>query len=122
MHTSNVIHRVLVVEDEWLVRMEVADELQAAGWTVSEAATGEVALAMLPQGRFDLLVTDIRLPGQRDGWHVAQAFREAFPRAPVIYVSANPDLPGRRVTDSVFMDKPCDMIRLLAMCEKLAGV
>jgi CheY-like chemotaxis protein len=121
MHTGNIIRRVLVVEDEWVVRMDLVDELQAAGWTVSEAATGEVALAMLPEGRFDLLVTDIRLPGRLDGWHVAQAFRETFPPAPVIYVSANPDLPHRRVADSVFMDKPCDMVRLLATCEKLAG-
>ncbi|MBN9587952.1 MAG: hypothetical protein BGN85_06475 [Alphaproteobacteria bacterium 64-11] len=122
MHERNNARRALVVEDEWFLRMELVDGMAAAGWTLREAATGEVAMDLLAEATaFDLLVTDIRLPGPTDGWQVAEAFRVAFPRAPVVYVSANPDLPHRRVKDSVFLDKPCDIDRLLAICERLAA-
>jgi hypothetical protein len=55
------------------------------------------------------------------GWEVAQAFHEKCARAPVIYVSANPDLPGRRVEGSVFLGKPCNIDRLLEICDRLTG-
>jgi CheY-like chemotaxis protein len=49
MHSSAIPRKVLVVEDESLLRMELADEMTAAGWTVAEAASGEAALAMLAE-------------------------------------------------------------------------
>ena len=56
----------LVVEDEWLLRLELAEELTSAGWRVLEAGSGEDALQLLAglqdQGeKIDFLVTDIRL-------------------------------------------------------------
>ena len=115
----------LVVEDEWLLRLELAEELTAAGWTILEAVSGEDALAILTErggaegGKIDFLVTDIRLGGAVDGWQVAQQAREAFPDLPVIYVSANPIQETRRVPGSVFMGKPCDVAQLLKTCEQL---
>lgn len=110
----------LVVEDEWLLRMELVDELQAAGWKTLEAATGDEALALLARGeRMDFLVTDIRLPGAADGWTVAERFRSLYPQGAVVYVSANPDLPSRRVAHGAFIGKPCDMRALLAVCDRL---
>lgn len=120
MHSGHITRRALVVEDEWLLRMELVDEMAASGWTVEEAAAGEVALSLLDAGHvFDLLVTDIRLSGSVDGWQVAEAFRKALPGAGVVYVSANPDLPGRRVAGSIFLGKPCNMTQLLKTCEGL---
>jgi DNA-binding NtrC family response regulator len=122
MHSSAITRKVLVVEDESLLRMELADEMTAAGWTVAEAASGEAALAMLAEAAgFELLVTDIRLAGTVNGWEVAKAFHEKCARAPVVYVSANPDLPGRRVEGSVFLGKPCNIDRLLEICDRLTG-
>src|SRR6185437_820559 len=97
----------LIVEDEFLLRLELADELSRAGWQIIEAGTGEEALAHLEQmDRIDFLVTDIRLPGAADGWAVAEAARKRNPGLPVIYVSANPINDVRRVAGSVFLGKP----------------
>lgn len=98
---------VLVVEDEWLVRMELADALVAEGWEVVEAASGEEAVARLEQRLdFTLLITDIRLEGPTTGWDVAAAFRARFPSSPVIYASGNSPLAERFVSASVFLPKP----------------
>jgi two-component system OmpR family response regulator len=113
-------HTVLVVEDEWLLRMELVDELGAAGWTIHEAGSGEEALLVLEQqAGIDFLVTDIRLGGKVDGWGVAERFRELHPDGPVVYVSANPDLANRRVPGSVFLGKPVMIETLLKTCDLL---
>ena len=110
----------LVVEDEWLLRMHLVDELTDAGWQILEAATGEEGAAVIArEPRIDFLITDIRLPGPMDGWGVAENFRTAHPDAPVIYVSANPDLLTRRAPGSLFFGKPVDMTVLLEACDRL---
>jgi CheY-like chemotaxis protein len=112
-------HTVLVVEDEWLLRMELVDELGAAGWTIHEAGSGEEALLVLEQqAGIDFLVSDIRLGGKVDGWGVAERFRELHPDGPVVYVSANPDLANRRVPGSVFLGKPVMIETLLKTCDQ----
>ncbi len=116
----------LVVEDEWLLRLELAEELAAAGWQVREAGTGEDALKLLEQiqaegGAIDFLVTDIRLGGPVDGWDVAEACRHVWPGLPVIYVSANPIVEKRRVEGSAFLSKPVEMEHLLSTCRRLIG-
>ena len=104
----------VVVEDEWLVRMEIADALLEAGWEVMEATSGEAALEMLENGRrVELLVTDIRLPGRVNGWDVADKYRQAHKDVMVIYCSGNPVDENRRVTDSLFLPKPCRIDLLL---------
>ena len=111
---------VLLVEDEWLLRMELADALSEAGYNVTESATGEDALARLSKGEsFDLLVTDIRLTGKLSGWDVAAAWRLQASALPVVYVSANsPDDP-RRVASSIFLAKPVVLEKFLAACGEL---
>ena len=107
----------LVVEDEWLPRMDIADALMAAGWDVVECATGMQALDYLAGGAVvQVLVTDIRLPGTVNGWDVAQRLRELHPEAVVVYCSGNPRDAGRQVSDSTFFSKPCDMEKLLKAC------
>jgi CheY-like chemotaxis protein len=114
------VRRAMVVEDEWLVRMEIADALAEAGWDVFEAASGEEALATLGvELRMDLLVTDIRLLGTMTGWDVAEAFRQAVQDIPVIYASANSALQARQVSGSVFIGKPTLIPHLIATSEML---
>src|SRR5215218_5326868 len=67
--------KVLVVEDEWLVRELIVGELLDAGFDVVEAESGEAALARYHEHNPDVLFTDIRLPGQIDGWDVAERCR-----------------------------------------------
>jgi CheY-like chemotaxis protein len=114
----------LVVEDEGLLRLELAEELTAGGWPVREAASGEDALRLIARMQaggemLGFLVTDIRLGGAVDGWHVAEACRQIWPGLPVIYVSANPITETRRVPGSVFLSKPVEVERLIATCNRL---
>lgn len=120
MNSQRSKFTVLLAEDELFLRMELADELQHAGWRLLEAGTGEAALTFLDQDeKIDFLITDIRLGGAVDGWQVAERFRGLHPAGAVIYVSANPDLTARRVKDSVFLGKPVDMKTLLHTCDRL---
>jgi CheY-like chemotaxis protein len=112
----------LIVEDEWLVRVEIANEFQDAGWRVLETSTGEGALALLRQEqRIDVLVTDVQLTGYLSGWDVAQAFRAESADLPVVYTTSHAVDRSRRVPGSAFFDKPCNPSELLEACQGLVG-
>jgi CheY-like chemotaxis protein len=111
---------VLVVEDDWFVRQDQVLGLQQEGWIVLEADTGVGALKVLRENNtIDLLVTDIRLADALTGWDVAEAARASLPKIAVIYVSANPDDSGRRVPESVFLNKPVTPQQLILACHRL---
>jgi CheY-like chemotaxis protein len=111
---------VLLVEDEWLLRMDVADALRNDGLVVIEAGSGEAALACLHTGQhIDLLVTDIQLTGKVDGWDVARAFRASSADKPVIYASGAPREERREVRGSCFFGKPYQTADLVAACHDL---
>jgi CheY-like chemotaxis protein len=110
----------LVVEDDWFVREDIANQFRQEGWTVLEAATGAKALELLRHGQsIDILVTDIRLADAMTGWDVAEAVRIMYPWVPVIYASGGPDNDGRRVLDSVSLSKPMSAHDVLLACSKL---
>jgi CheY-like chemotaxis protein len=56
--------RVLLVEDEFLVRSVAADELGDQSYEVVEAETGDRAAQLLEREPFDVLLTDVRMPGK----------------------------------------------------------
>src|ERR1700712_2015620 len=86
--------RVLVVEDEFLIRMTLAEALGDEGFDVIEAETGDAALPMLKSDpRIRLLLTDIQLPGVLNGKTLAQKAREHLPTLPIIFMTGRPD-PG----------------------------
>lgn len=111
---------VLIVEDEWLVRMDMAMTFRNDGWQVLEASSGEEALKILSAPLdVNLLLTDIRLDGALTGWDLAEAFRNRHPDIPVIYASANPPETDRQVARSEFVHKPVFMFDILAASERL---
>jgi len=112
----------LVVEDDWLLRQNLVDDLTAEGWTVLEAESGESALAAMSEDLgIGLLVTDIRLGGPHNGWDIAEAMRQKNAGLAVIYVSANPVQASRQVTGSIFLSKPYMASKLLEACRALCG-
>jgi len=98
--------KVLVVEDEWMVREVIVEELSDQGFDVLEAATGEEALTQCSRTKPDVLLTDIRLPGKLTGWDIAECCRRDDPTLPVIYVTGYSHVDPRMVPGSVFMQKP----------------
>jgi CheY-like chemotaxis protein len=112
----------VVVEDEWLVRMELSDALAADGWTTIELGSGEAALAFAATAeKIDVLVTDIRLGGMASGWDVAEAFRARHPAVRVIYASGNTILANRKVADSAFLSKPVKIPDLVVLANARQG-
>ena len=83
-----VARRILLVEDEALLLEVTRADLEDMGFETTCARDGAAALETLrSSGPFDGLVTDIRMPGEIDGWRLAALAREAAPDLPVIYVS-----------------------------------
>jgi CheY-like chemotaxis protein len=107
--------RILVVEDDPILRSLVVKVARRSGYDSVSAETGEEALCILrsPDQRVDGLLTDIRLPGV-DGWAVGTEFTLAHPLRPVIYMSGlEPDSSSKRTANSIFLRKPVG-VRLLA--------
>jgi CheY-like chemotaxis protein len=117
--TEEKMGLAVVVEDEWFIRMQIADMLVDEGWEVVELAAGGPAIVFLESGRrVDLLITDIRMPGTMTGWDVAEAYRASHSEVAVIYCSGNPTETARQVSGSLFMSKPCQMDVLLVAVRK----
>lgn len=83
---------VLVVEDELAIRQLVGQVLESCGYTVLSAGSPSEALEALKEDAhpFDLLITDIRLPGGR-GISLAATFRETLPALRVLFISGYSD-------------------------------
>lgn len=100
--------RVLVVEDELFVRVAIAEDLRRAGFVVVEAGSAEEALSCLKAGvGFDLLFSDIQMPGSLDGADLARRLREQQPDLPVILTSGQA-APPADLGDVLFVAKPYD--------------
>src|SRR5436190_3266912 len=77
---------LLLVEDEGPLRQAVAEQLTDRGYHVKEAGTGEDALAKLAEFAFDIIITDLRLPGV-DGSAVVEAAVARYPEVIAIVVT-----------------------------------
>lgn len=81
----------LVVEDDENVRTVVKRQLAQLGFTVDEAANGDLANEILKSGRhFDLIVTDLSMPGYVQGSTLARLVLTEFPRSQIIVMSGFP--------------------------------
>ncbi len=110
---------VLVVEDEFLLRDTIAEELRDAGFEVIEAGTGSEAMIHLANA--DVLFTDIRLPGSMTGWDIAERCREAHPDLPVIYATGYSHVEPRRVPGSMFFQKPYQAEQVIKAIRQLTA-
>lgn len=82
---------VLVVEDEVLIRLAVADHLRGCGFKVVEAGNGAEAQELILAGlRVDLVFSDVTMPGPMDGVALATWLHSHMPGLPVILTSGVP--------------------------------
>ncbi|HOE16652.1 MAG TPA: response regulator [Syntrophorhabdaceae bacterium] len=79
--------RILVVDDEENIRLLFKEELEEEGFEVDLASNGLEALDKLKEGRFDLVVLDIKMPGM-DGIQALNEIKNANKDQPVILCSA----------------------------------
>ncbi|RLB65442.1 MAG: sigma-54-dependent Fis family transcriptional regulator [Deltaproteobacteria bacterium] len=80
--------RILVVEDEEIMRITVVDHLRSQGWAVEEAANGSKALELVKDKHFDLMLSDIRMPGM-DGEMLLTLVKKLSPRTEVVMMTAH---------------------------------
>jgi DNA-binding NtrC family response regulator len=117
-----VSKRVLIVEDEISIRESLADLFASDQVSVVAAATlTDAKTALFSQNSLDLIVTDLRLGGNRDGGlQVLAAAGLVHPGTPVIVLTAYPDDDNRhaseRLNATYFLEKPVD----LSVISKLA--
>jgi DNA-binding response OmpR family regulator len=111
---------VLVVEDEIIIRLMVADALRAQGINVIEASNGDEALRVLQSSLpVQLLLTDIRMPSELDGLALAHAARVARPGLKLIVASSQ--LAGHEVAGlaDAFFAKPFNLRAVVARVTSL---
>jgi CheY-like chemotaxis protein len=113
--------RVLVVEDDSLIRELVVQALREAGYHVFHASTGEEALAWCKRQLADVLVTDIRLPGDIDGWQIAEHCRQHDPELPVVYATGFSPVEPRPVPGSLFLQKPYNPEEVVRAVKEVGG-
>jgi CheY-like chemotaxis protein len=120
------VTRVLLVEDEGLIRLVIAEILRDEGFDVMEARNGDEAASALDRvDGFDVLFTDVQMPGKLDGIDVAVYARNRDPTIPVLIVSG---LAGKSVMSRlqvleppvVFIDKPYSPEKIVETVRRLA--
>jgi two-component system, response regulator PdtaR len=113
---------ILVVEDDVLIRLSIADDLMAAGFVVVQAASADEALKILHKPiDLNLVMTDIRMPGSLDGLALAGRVRTAWPELKIVVLSGDlPAAPPLDVADA-FLHKPYDPSAILAVLKQLLG-
>ena len=81
--------RILVVEDDMLVRTVMVTALRQSGFEAIEAANADVAWSYVTSGgEVDLVFTDIQMPGSMDGTELVRRLRNARPGLPIIMTSS----------------------------------
>jgi two-component system, response regulator PdtaR len=114
---------VLVVEDEALVRMDIADQLMADGYEVFEAANVDEAVAILEaESSITILFTDIDMPGSMDGLKLAAAVHDRWPPVKIVVTSGHRLVEVTDIPDgSVFYAKPYQHDVITASFRELLG-
>ena len=113
---------VLVVEDEVLIRMDVAEALRLAGLRVIEASSADEALRLLDQGHeVDVIFSDINMPGELDGLDLHKVATVRFPNVKLILTSARPLPEGAPTRGIRFIAKPYPIQTVLRAIEDEPG-
>jgi len=114
---------VLIVEDEFMLRMNAVEMIEAAGYDVVEAGSADEAIVIL-EARLDIHVvfTDIQMPGSMDGLKLARFVRDRWPPIKIIATSGalalrDGDLPE----GGIFLPKPYTAERITDVLRGLTG-
>jgi two-component system capsular synthesis sensor histidine kinase RcsC len=78
--------KILLVDDNAVVRDMLVDLVGSLGYAADAASGGAEALALFDQNRYDIVLTDLLMPGM-SGWEVLAAVRQRNPRMPVVIIT-----------------------------------
>ncbi|MDH7500157.1 MAG: sigma-54 dependent transcriptional regulator [candidate division NC10 bacterium] len=113
--------KILLVEDKESLRQVLLETLQTEGYAVVEATDGQEAIQRISEERFDLILTDLKLP-KKDGLEVLRAAQENSPSAAVVLMTAygTIEVAVRAMKEGAydFLCKPIDTDYLLILIER----
>jgi DNA-binding NtrC family response regulator len=116
--------KILVIDDEKLIRWTMNDVLQREGYHVITAECGETGLQLVEGERPDLILLDLRLPGM-DGMEVLERAKQIAPNAVVIIVTAHgtPEsaVQAMKLGAHDYLHKPFDLEETRAAVRKALG-
>lgn len=109
--------KILVVDDDDMLLSLLVDTLAAIGYDATGASSGRKALAILEAARFELMITDIRMP-EMDGLRLRDRVKRLYPEMPVLFVTgvAYPDIIAQASPDGV-LAKPFRISQIEALIE-----
>ncbi|MET0516453.1 MAG: response regulator, partial [Nitrospiraceae bacterium] len=117
--------KIFVVDDEPLMRLSMVDALEGVGCEVTAAATGTEGVHVLEKRQFDLVITDLRLPGA-DGLAILKACKERNPNTEVIMITAHGSVDtavgALKLGAYDYITKPFQMDELLLIVERVGRV
>jgi DNA-binding NtrC family response regulator len=110
---------ILIVDDEALIRMTVSDFLQECGFKVLEASNAAEAIEVIQSCRIaiDLVFSDVRMPGELDGFGLSTWIKKNRPELPVILTSGDAKTSDTALaicSETTFLHKPFDLQFALA--------
>jgi CheY-like chemotaxis protein len=117
---------ILLVDDDEALRQTLAAVLQEHGYDVTTAASVPEALKLITAGSYDVLLSDLHMPGRGDGLTVVSAMRHANPKAITILLSAFPEMDAAAQaillqTDQILV-KPMNIPALIEAIEQRLAI
>jgi DNA-binding NtrC family response regulator len=112
---------ILLVEDEAIIRFELADFFRDAGYAVFEASNADEAIVILQrEDAIRVVLTDLQLPGSMDGLKLAHYVRNRYPPTVLLLTSGAANLPPEALPpNSHLVMKPFSLARVLDHIEKM---
>ena len=114
---------ILIVEDEFLLRLDSAETIESAGFEVIQAANADEAITIL-NARPDIHVvfTDIQMPGSMDGLKLARFVRDRWPPIKIVATSGHVTVDEDDLPDgSVFLLKPYHGAEVVATLREMTS-
>jgi len=115
--------RILLVDDNAVVRDMLVDLVGSLGYSADAAGGGAEALALFDQGQYDVVLTDLQMPGM-SGWEVLAALRQREPWIPVIIITGTPVIGDARAEQPgvAVLRKPVDVMALATMIKGMLAL
>ena len=119
--------RILVIDDEQLLRSTVVTILTRAGFSVEDASDGQAGIAMFHKNPPDIVLTDIFMPN-RDGIEIIKELKQSSPRTKIIAMTGGGHLRMMEIASAAkvlgadhVLDKPFESESLLAAVNAVLG-
>src|ERR1700733_3114744 len=84
--------KILLVDDDEIIRLSLSALLKQRGFDVTNASSVSEALKLISSETYDVLLSDLHMPGAGDGLTVVSAMRHANPKAVTMLLSAFPEM------------------------------